>query len=396
MTDSQRSLTPHFPTYEDARHFIQILNGIPKQDFFNMRSDIMSQRGDPQHQMNWSDPDEWIRNRLEGKSLQLATKIWDESGKTLSPRYVRGEWLLSQNHHLLDTKRNNILQITSRGHEFIQKPEGDIVAEIDQYEGVFTALQLVAELGPGKRSIFLPEFSQFCYNATKYRSETAVKTALYDRLMNLIDRNLVSRNAQSYEITDEGLEWLENHAGYLSGRKERNQIAEIERLAKNYREKARLELADFLFNMNPFEFEKLVKFLLEEMGYVDVEVTSPVHDKGVDVLAKIELGISSVREVIQVKRHRSNLGRPILDLLRGSLHRFDAVRGTIITTSGFSKGAVEAAHERGAAPITLIDGDRLLDLLIDNSIGVKHHEVNYFSFDPEKLADFESELDEES
>ncbi len=395
MTDSQRSLTPHFPTYEDARHFIRILDGISKQAFFDMRSDIMSKRGDPQHQMDWSDPDEWIPNRLEGQNLQLALKIWEESGRTLSPRYVRGEWLLSQNHQLLDVQGDDILRITTQGEHFLQHFKGEIVAQIDQFEGIFSVLQLVAELGPGKRSIFLPDFSQFCFNYTKYRSETAVKTALYDRLMNLINRGMVTRNVQFYEITDSGLQYLESQADFLDTQKERSKITEIERLAKVYREKARQELSEFLLNMDPFEFEKLVKFLLEEMGYIDVEVTSPVNDKGVDVLAKIELGISSVREVIQVKRHRSNLGRPILDLLRGSLHRFDAVRGTIITTSGFSKGAVEAAHERGAAPITLIDGERLLDLLIENSIGVKHHEVNYFSFDPEKLAEFESELDDE-
>jgi len=86
------------------------------------------------------------------------------------------------------------------------------------------------------------------------------------------------------------------------------------------------------------------------MDYIDVKMTSPVNDKGVDVLAKIEVGISSLKEVIQVKRHRGNLGRKVLDLLRGSLHRFDAVRGTIITTSGFSSGAKQAAHERGDAP----------------------------------------------
>ena len=38
------------------------------------------------------------------------------------------------------------------------------------------------------------------------------------------------------------------------------------------------------------------------MGYENVYVTAPSNDKGVDVVADIELGISKVREVIQVKR----------------------------------------------------------------------------------------------
>jgi restriction system protein len=143
--------------------------------------------------------------------------------------------------------------------------------------------------------------------------------------------------------------------------------------------------------MDPFRFEELVKFLLEEMGYTDVETTSPTHDRGVDVVANIDLGISSVREVIQVKRHKGNIHRRVLDQLRGSLHRFDAVRGTIITTGGFSGGTERAAFERGAAPITLIDGEKLLDLLIEREIGVTKNTVEYIDFDVNKLTQFESE-----
>jgi restriction system protein len=110
----------------------------------------------------------------------------------------------------------------------------------------------------------------------------------------------------------------------------------------------------------------------------------------VDVVGTIELGISAVREVIQVKRHRGTISRPVLDQLRGSLHRFNAVRGTIITTGRFSKGVEVAAFETGAAPITLIDGEKLLDLLLKNEIGVNKRQVSYYEFAPEKLAQFES------
>ena len=88
-----------------------------------------------------------------------------------------------------------------------------------------------------------------------------------------------------------------------------------------------------------------------------------------------------MREVIQVKRHKGNVNRTVLDQLRGSLHRFNAVRGTVITTGRFSKGTQEAAFERGAAPITLIDGEKLLDLLIEHQIGVSKKAVDYLEFD---------------
>jgi hypothetical protein len=74
-----------------------------------------------------------------------------------------------------------------------------------------------------------------------------------------------------------------------------------------------------------------------------------------------------VREVVQAKRHRGTIERKDLDALCGSLYRFDAVRATIIATSRFSKGTEEAALANGAA-IILIDGDKLIDLLIAHGI----------------------------
>jgi restriction system protein len=139
--------------------------------------------------------------------------------------------------------------------------------------------------------------------------------------------------------------------------------------------------------MEPYDFEELIKRLLTKMGYEDPTVTKESNDKGVDVVAEIELGITSVKEVIQVKRRRSsNIHRPAVDKLRGSLHRFGAVRGTIITTSDFSSGTEEAAFEKGAAPITLINGEKLIDLLIEHRLGVRSETVEVLRLEPEELA----------
>jgi restriction system protein len=121
-------------------------------------------------------------------------------------------------------------------------------------------------------------------------------------------------------------------------------------------------------------------------------VTSPTNDKGVDVVADIELGITSVREVVQAKRQKTNVQRTVLDALRGSLYRFQAVRGTIITTGNFSKGATQVAFERGAPPITLINGDKLVDLLIEHQIGVRKKSIEILELDADTFA----QLDENS
>jgi restriction system protein len=354
----------------------------------------MDQRGNPQGQRDWTDPDIWIAERLDGDQRMFALRIWRESNQELNPRYLRGPWYMTTKHDLLIEGDEGILQVTERGKRFLEHPEGLIVAEIDSYEGILTILQIVAEKGPGKRSDLLPGFVTFCQAHTSYNSETVMKMALYDRLVNLIARGYVLRRSQAYEVTDAGLAYLERYAQLLPGRKAGDKHSNLHRLMKSINEEAREQLAAYLLQMDPFKFEELIKFLLEEMGYTDVETTSPTHDKGVDVTANIDLGISSVREVIQVKRYRGNINRTVLDQLRGSLHRFDAVRGTIITTGGFSRGTMNAAFERGAAPITLIDAEKLLDLLIEYEIGVTKNRAEYIDFDASRLTQFESTEEE--
>ena len=132
-----------------------------------------------------------------------------------------------------------------------------------------------------------------------------------------------------------------------------------------------------------------MKRLLVEMDYQDVEVTTRSGDGGVDVVANIELGITRIREVIQAKRHKRTIQRKDLDALRGSLYRFDAVRGTIITTSKYSSGTAEAAFATGVAPITLIDGEKLIDLLVEYGIGVRKRTVEMLEFDRDAFSDLE-------
>jgi restriction system protein len=385
-----KSLTPDLPIYANARHFLRVMEGVSYALYRSTYNAIWEQRGNPQETASWTDPDSWISQRLTGDEQVLATRIWHESNHELNPRYMRGSWYLTAKHQLLVTHESGILNTTDRGKHFLNEPAGQVVAEIDSYEGILTLLQLVAERGPGWRSGFLPDFATYCRTFTSFHSETVIKGALYDRLFNLIDRGYVARSGLTYEITDAGLAYLDRYTSLLPGRTVSRKQPDLHRLAAELSREARDQLAGYLSTMNPFKFEALIKLLLEEMGYTGVEVTSPTNDKGVDVVADIELGISSVREVVQVKRYKGSINRRVLDELRGSLHRFSAVRGTIITTGSFSSGTKQAAFERGAAPITLIDGDKLLDLLRQHEIGVNKKAIEYFEFDATKLAQFES------
>lgn len=71
--------------------------------------------------------------------------------------------------------------------------------------------------------------------------------------------------------------------------------------------------------MNPYKFEQLVGQLLEAMGYEQVEVTKASGDKGVDVIGQVQVGITTITEVVQVKRMQNTITRPYIDQLRGAL-----------------------------------------------------------------------------
>jgi restriction system protein len=384
------SLTPSLPTYPAARSFLRTIEGVSYWLYRSMVNRIYEARGNTQEQADWASPEQWIPQLLQSDEQKLALRFWHESGKTLNPRHLRGSWYLTSRHELLVRNCEAILEITERGRSFLSEPSGSVVREIDRDEGLLLISQLVAEKGPGKRGDFLPEYAEYCRSYTTIRADAAVKSTLYDRLRNLIERGYVVARGQTYAITNEGLAYLTG-AGRPTRASETapSKQSELLRLSNDLKIEARERLAEHLSKMDPFKFEGLVKLLLEEMGYDDVQTTSPTNDKGVDVVANIELGISSVREVIQVKRHKGNVNRTVLDQLRGSLHRFSAVRGTVITTGRFSKGTQEAAFERGAAPITLIDGEKLLDLLVEHQIGVSKKAVDYFEFDAARLSQFE-------
>lgn len=388
-----RSLSAGLPAYSNMRDFMQIITGASYETYRQLVESLWEQRGNRQEQVDWINPDDWIPDRLQGAERDLAKTIWEKSGGRVNPRYIHYLWRFAKKYGLLE-ESGDAIRITAEGERFLQK-DSDLITRIDNYEGIIAALQIVAERGTGKRGDFWDSFADFCRTYTNYRADNVIAGALYDRLMNLIERGYINRKGQFYEITNDGLSYLETVSSRRLDGKPADKQADLLRLAKTSSDNARAELADYLANMNPFIFENVIKQLLERIGYENVETTSPTNDRGVDLVADIQLGITHVREVVQVKRHRGNIGRPVLDGLRGSLHRFRAVRGTIITTGGFSRGTAAAAFEVGAAPITLIDGERLLDLLIEHGIGVRKKVVEYFEFDASELTRLESKAGDE-
>ena len=139
----------------------------------------------------------------------------------------------------------------------------------------------------------------------------------------------------------------------------------------------RVALADEILGriaqMPPRFFEKLVIDLLVAMGYGGSQqdagkAVGPGADEGVDgVIKEDRLGLESI--YIQAKRWQATVGRPEVQKFAGALQGQRARKGIFITTSGFSREAVEYAKSIQST-IVLVNGAQLAELMIDHGIGV--------------------------
>ena len=55
--------------------------------------------------------------------------------------------------------------------------------------------------------------------------------------------------------------------------------------------------------------------------------------------------------------------------------------GVLITLGNFSKGCAEAALFPGAAPVGLINGEKLLELLVEHGIGIEKRPAPLYELD---------------
>lgn len=66
-----------------------------------------------------------------------------------------------------------------------------------------------------------------------------------------------------------------------------------------------------------------------------------------------------------------------------------AVIDMVSAIGRFAKGCIEAALYPGAAPITLIDGDKLMELLLKHGVGVKTRPQTLIEIDDSYFADID-------
>ena len=153
------------------------------------------------------------------------------------------------------------------------------------------------------------------------------------------------------------------------------------------RQQVRTQLHELLMNLHPQQFEEFAAKLLESLGFTDVEVTKFVGDGGIDGYGNLEMGVVKVKAAFQVKRWRHNVPPAEINQFRGAiLGEFD--QGSFITTSDFSDEAKRVSSRRGVVPIVLINGDRILNIMLEKGLGVRREPLTVTRIDEEFFAAF--------
>jgi restriction endonuclease Mrr len=139
-------------------------------------------------------------------------------------------------------------------------------------------------------------------------------------------------------------------------------LKELERQEKERQEQERIarmkSLGDILV-LTSKEFEELTGKILEANGFHDVQIVGGSGDLGVDIFALDQFGY---KHAVQCKRYAPGnvVGSKTIQTFFGMMFHHQVLKGIFVTTSTFSRPAIDLANQRD---IQLIDGNQLIGLI---------------------------------
>jgi restriction system protein len=154
----------------------------------------------------------------------------------------------------------------------------------------------------------------------------------------------------------------------------------LDKAYQRIRKSLALELLNKIIDLSPSFFERLVVELLVKMGYGGSikdagKAIGRSGDEGIDgTIKEDKLGLDII--YVQAKRWKIGnvVGRPELQKFVGALAGQGAKKGIFITTSSFTKEALDYTP-RNETKIVLIDGNELTQLMIDYNLGCTTQQV---------------------
>jgi len=158
-------------------------------------------------------------------------------------------------------------------------------------------------------------------------------------------------------------------------------------LVRSHEQEARKELRERLMAMEPKQFEIFAGQLLQALGFTDVQITGRSGDGGVDGHGSLKLGVVRVKGAFQFKRWQHNVPRPEIDKFRGAITGYYD-QGIFITTSDFTEDAKQISSRPGTVPIVMISGEKIIDIMLENQLGVRKEPLSVLWLDEEFFAQF--------
>ena len=138
--------------------------------------------------------------------------------------------------------------------------------------------------------------------------------------------------------------------------------AELDAIKDDIEAKAREFIKDKILALQWDQMQDLVAGLLRAMGYRSF-VSPKGMDRGRDIVASTDgLGLEDPKVVVEVKHRKGQMNSENLRSFIGGLRPSE--RGVYVSTGGFTKDAKYEA-ERSDKPLTIVDSDRLVTLLMD-------------------------------
>lgn len=142
-----------------------------------------------------------------------------------------------------------------------------------------------------------------------------------------------------------------------------NEEAALEQNIESIQMKANELIKDRVMALGWEDMQELVAGVLRAMGY-KTRVSPSGSDRGKDIVASPDgLGFEQPRIVVEVKHRKGPMGSQEIRGFLGGRHKDD--KGLYVSTGGFTKDAKYEA-ERATIPLTLIDIDDLMDILLEN------------------------------
>src|SRR5260370_15498486 len=125
------------------------------------------------------------------------------------------------------------------------------------------------------------------------------------------------------------------------------------------------------------DFERFCRNLLRAYGFRRVKVTRISKDGGIDGFGQLKVGFAYFNVAFQCKRWRASIGRPEISQFRGDVQGGYEM-GIFFTTSRFTPEAKASSLKAGAVPVTLIDGETIVDVMLSQRFGVEQEELTIY------------------